>query len=249
MLSLLVAGSALSGSAAEIRVTTEYLYPTEYTVTPIVSVSPSGQTLTLGGLVTPSSFEMREVGALMTVEASVVNLSALNDLAESDYQERRRGNTPLIMAAARGDLSEVVRLVMAGAFVNVRNNMGATALTGAATGGFLDVVDYLLRHSASVNGRASNGATALLYAARNGHVETVQRLLRSGADANAADRNGVTPLMVASYGGFGDVVQALLSAGARVGARDNRGTTAIQLAQHRDHLPIVMLLTQTRARP
>ncbi len=73
-----------SGQEAVIKVVTEFIYPTEFSVEPITTQSSAGNTTTdlqIGGLVEPSNFEMREVGVVLQVvpevspEGQMINLS------------------------------------------------------------------------------------------------------------------------------------------------------------------------------
>jgi len=59
-----------SGAEATIKVVTEYIYPTEFTVEPIVGYSGSnvsGSSQPIGAVVEPGGFETREVGVILTV--------------------------------------------------------------------------------------------------------------------------------------------------------------------------------------
>lgn len=70
-----------SGTEATIKVVTEYIYPTEFTVTPITARSASGADTIVGGVVEPSGFETREVGVILSVlpevspETQMINLT------------------------------------------------------------------------------------------------------------------------------------------------------------------------------
>lgn len=73
-----------SGSEATIKVVTEYIYPTDFTVTPIQGAAAGGAgagTTITGGVVEPSGFETREVGVILTVlpevspEGTMINLT------------------------------------------------------------------------------------------------------------------------------------------------------------------------------
>jgi general secretion pathway protein D len=71
-----------SGAEATIKVVTEYIYPTEYTVTPITGTTgTSGTSTIMGGIVEPGGFETREVGVILTVvpevtpDGSMINLT------------------------------------------------------------------------------------------------------------------------------------------------------------------------------
>jgi len=69
-----------SGNEAEIKVVTEYIYPTEFEVTPITAQQDGVSTI-VGGVVEPSTFETREVGVILSVlpevstESQMINLN------------------------------------------------------------------------------------------------------------------------------------------------------------------------------
>jgi ankyrin repeat protein len=94
------------------------------------------------------------------------------------------GETPLMMAALRGELAWVQRLVERGAQVN---RSGWTPLHYAASGPEVSVVAYLLDRGAAIDAQAPNGSTALMMAARYGALDAAPLLLRRGA--NPALRN------------------------------------------------------------
>ncbi|MFO7870241.1 MAG: hypothetical protein R6V03_02280 [Kiritimatiellia bacterium] len=69
-----------AGQPATIKVVTEYIYPTDFTVTPISGADAAGNTTIVGGVVEPSNFETREVGVILRVtptlsaEGKMINL-------------------------------------------------------------------------------------------------------------------------------------------------------------------------------
>ena len=59
-----------------------------------------------------------------------------------------QGETPLIVASARGDLFDMKLLVAAGCDVNAKATDGSTALMEAASVGYLDCVKFLIENKA-----------------------------------------------------------------------------------------------------
>ena len=96
----------------------------------------------------------------------------------------QRDESPLMLAALRGQESLVVKLVSRGAMVN---KTGWTPLHYAATGGQLRVLAFLIGSGADVNAESPNGTTPLMMAAMYGNDATVKLLLESGA--NVETRN------------------------------------------------------------
>jgi ankyrin repeat protein len=88
------------------------------------------------------------------------------------------GRTAIQLAAEKGHLAVVERLLQENADVNAREDGGRTALQAAAGGGHLAVVERLLQENADVNAAAGEyrGRTALQAAAEGGHLAIVELL-------------------------------------------------------------------------
>lgn len=126
----------------------------------------------------------------------------------------RNGETALSLAAYKGKLPFVKRLVEAGADVNL---YGWPPLIYASFNGHAAVVDYLLKKGAEVNATTDNGSTALLFAARFGHLEVVELLLQNNADPNLANERGATAIDWALKTENTDIADLLRKAGGRSG--------------------------------
>jgi ankyrin repeat protein len=89
------------------------------------------------------------------------------------------GETPLMMAALRGDIDWARRLIERGAKVHKE---GWSPLHYAATGPESKIVAMLLDRGAPVDSRSPNRTTPLMMASRYGAEASVDLLLARGAD-------------------------------------------------------------------
>lgn len=111
----------------------------------------------------------RQLVALIIAEASALhgidsdNLeSVLESLRQGAYSNIRNnaGWTPLMLAAARGDLDGVREVLNFNPDLNRTENDGWTALHFAASGGHEDIVEMLLKANANPSIRTTDGRTA-----------------------------------------------------------------------------------------
>src|SRR5579859_2793911 len=114
------------------------------------------------------------------------DLAALRQLIRDPGPKARdaRGNSPLMYAAALGNLESMRLLLDAGADPNAANDFAATPLMWCA--GDAAKVRLLLAKGAEVNTVDAGGYTPLLNAAGNGNrsADMVKLLLEHGAHVN-----------------------------------------------------------------
>jgi ankyrin repeat protein len=154
------------------------------------------------------------------------------------------GNTPLISAASKGQLSVAKFLLDSGADVSRRNNTGQMALHVAAGNGHKAMAELLLRHGADVNAGGDSDRTALQDAMRRGYEAVIEVLLAAKPDVNRKDRSGYTALHTAMSTRRPPLVEKILALGADVQARDNSQKTALHLTAQKD---IIELLIASKA--
>jgi len=99
------------------------------------------------------------------------------------------GETPLMMAALRGDLDWTKRLIARGAQVN---RAGWTPLHYAASGPEATVVALLLDRGAAIDALAPNQSTPLMLAARYGGEDAAPLLLSRGANPRLRNDRGLS---------------------------------------------------------
>lgn len=154
--------------------------------------------------------------------------------------------TPLVYAAAAGELEVVRVLIEKGANILATTvNSGKTALHYAADNGDDEMVAYLLDRGAQPGQHGSDGFTVYMYAAMNNHASVV-RLLLEHTEVNGLDATDNycrrTALHWAAQKGHGEVVAALLRHGARADTRDRAGISPLRTAVYHGRLEILGLL-------
>lgn len=108
-------------------------------------------------------------------------------------RRNRRGETPLQVAAIKGDAARVQQLLSGGANPNVRDNAGWTPLHEASSQGALEVVRLLLGAGACVNASGPDGVTPLHDAVLSNVPDVVLLLRSAGASVDARTNDGRTP--------------------------------------------------------
>lgn len=129
----------------------------------------------------------------------------------SEDSKLTRDEADLLDAAAKGNVSEVERLLTKGVDSNVKDDRwipwDITPLMHASRWGHVEVVRALLAAGASLKARDKHvpgepaGKTALHYAAGKRHIAVAKLLVEAGADVNAVGTAGTgTALMEALEG-------------------------------------------------
>lgn len=106
-----------------------------------------------------------------------------------------RGETPLMLAAIKGDKALAQKLLEMGAPINA--DYGWTALHYSASTGKHEMTQFLIDKGAEVNARTERGVTPLYMAARIVAAPTVEVLLRAGADKTLCNDQGISPEAIA----------------------------------------------------
>ncbi|XP_069010696.1 BRCA1-associated RING domain protein 1 [Embiotoca jacksoni] len=108
-------------------------------------------------------------------------------------KRNHKGESPLHLAAIKGDVEAVKELLDLGADPNLKDNAGWTPLHEACNLGHLAVVEVLVSKGALLNTPGYENDSPLHDAVRNGHSAIVKLLLQLGASQNVLNLYGKRP--------------------------------------------------------
>ncbi|KAL6833118.1 putative ankyrin repeat-containing protein [Trichoderma sp. SZMC 28015] len=166
----------------------------------------------------------------------------------ADIETRdNKGQTPLLLAAGKGDEAAFKLLLESGAHIEAKDKNGKTALLLAAGKGDEAAVKLLLDRGADINAKDKIGKTALLLAAGKGEEAAFKLLLERGTDINARDKNGQTALLLTAEKGDKAAVKLLLERGADIEARDEEKWSPLLIAVACGYEGIIKLLLENGA--
>jgi uncharacterized protein len=132
------------------------------------------------------------------MEGSLKVAKTLLDLSGTKVDTRSKNDeTPLMMAALKGNVPFAKRLIERGADVY---KTGWTPLHYAATGGHVEMIKLLLENHAYIDTESPNKTTPLMMAAQYGNAASVQLLIDEGANMAAKNDQGMTALDFARLG-------------------------------------------------
>lgn len=148
---------------------------------------------------------------LMAVRLDSIRAAeALVDAKATRVDERNaHGETPLMLAALRGHLGLVKRLLAREADVNMP---GWTPLHYAATRGHVDIMRLLIEAHAYLDAESPNGTTPLMMAAHYGSADAVRLLLSEGADPTLKNEQGLNAVDFAQRANRRDMADLIAAA-------------------------------------
>ena len=140
-------------------------------------------------------------------DGSLKAANALIDWPKTKVETRNaQDESPLMMAALKGHLDVVKKLIERDADIN---KPGGAPLHYAATGGHLAVMELLLEQHAFIDAESPNGTTPLMMAAHYGSPAAVKLLLEGGADTAMKNQLGLTAIDFARRGNRPDSLEMI----------------------------------------
>lgn len=168
----------------------------------------------------------------ISFDLSPTGSERLIQVEQTDAGGRKLKPTPqLAVAAEKGDIAAVKKLLIAGADINARGKYRQTALHTAILNQHIKLAGVLIQGGASVEAVDEHGSTALTTAVMAGDLSSTKRLIQAGADVDHRDKSGITPLMWAVNYGHVSIVKVLLENGADPNAKNGEGQTALMYAR------------------
>ena len=172
------------------------------------------QALLTRGLDANSPSPEGQIGLTMALVAeSLKAAEVLMNWPQTDINTlNSKGESPLMLAAFKGQKDIVERLIKKGADIN---KTGWTPLHYAASSGQLAIISLLLDHHAYIDAESPNGTTPLMMAAKYGSGEAVDLLVAEGADTQLKNQRGMTALQFAETGERPDAIRSLSAIAAQ----------------------------------
>jgi beta-lactamase regulating signal transducer with metallopeptidase domain len=181
-------------------------------------------------------------GVLSRILTKKGDTAAVNSVVAVIVDGFESTDRALFEAAERGDISNIERLLIAGAKVNCILQGDGTPLIAAALNDRVAAVRLLLDRGADPNLAVSGDGNPLIVAAREGHLAVVALLLERGADPNLAVLGDGNPLIMAAREGHAAIVALLLDHGASIDKMVPEDENALIQASGEGHLNVVKLL-------
>lgn len=185
-------------------------------------------------------------------ESSRILLEFSADIKVTDNKGNNVVHTLMLTGTENTELLEF--LILKGADVHLKNNLGYTPLYLACLKNFSHYCKVLIKYGADVQVVDKNGYT-LLHALSEFNVnqnkhkkkEIVDLLIKCKLSASVPIKNGITPLHLAAERGELNMIEFLLNNGAKVDCKnDETGATPIHIAAKNNRADVIGLLLKVR---
>ncbi|MEM4367217.1 MAG: ankyrin repeat domain-containing protein [Candidatus Anstonellales archaeon] len=149
---------------------------------------------------------------------------------EDKRRAERLGEELVESIKKENSLKDVVRLILEGADLDVKGDLGRTALIRAIEYERKNIPEVLIKAGANVDLQDNVGNNALWWAVKSEDKKTVEMLVNAGADVDLQDDDGMTALMWVVYWQREEIVKFLLQNGANPFLKNKNGETALYVA-------------------
>nr|XP_019583700.1 PREDICTED: ankyrin repeat and death domain-containing protein 1B [Rhinolophus sinicus] len=159
----------------------------------------------------------------------------LRDLDQPD----EKGRKPFLLAAERGHVEMIEKLIFLNLHTSEKDKEGNTALHLAAQHGHTSAVRVLLSQWPEINETNENGGTPFFLAVAGGHEECSQVLLAAGSDINIPNKLNISALQIATQNGHASLVSFLLSENVDLHMKVKPKESPLHLAVINNHITVV----------
>ena len=168
-------------------------------------------------------------------EATKANDSAkvsilVREGVDLNFGDEKENRTPLMIAAANGNLELMKLFLEKGAEVDAVDKNGTTAIYYAILRNKPAAVKFLIEKNTDINHKSTTDLTPLMGAARMKRAEIIPILLKAGAKINEQNQSKITALHFAVASGDKETVKAILKGKPDINLKDKRGATPIVTA-------------------
>jgi ankyrin repeat protein len=150
----------------------------------------------------------------------------------------------LMIAASKGYIKEIDRLIKKGADINAETMEGCTPLVLAVSNNQPEAANLLIRYGSDVNKITAAYETPLLIAVKNQNEEIAEALIRAGAEIDFSDIHDATALHYASIYGYFQLVDMLLYYDASIDKKTTDGITPLTASIWAGNADVADLLIQ-----
>ncbi|XP_076083733.1 uncharacterized protein LOC143054607 isoform X1 [Mytilus galloprovincialis] len=176
------------------------------------------------------------------VERVKLCLETCSNINHISIQDWKRPDTPLIMAAMRGELEITKMLLEKGCLIELADKDNYTAFMWATVKQHLEVTELLIEHGCNKEVIDRHNYTSLMKAAEHGHTEVTKLLLKYKTRTEDVDADNDTALMFAAGNGNLEVTKLLLDNNCNKEAVNIYEYTAFVIAAENGHLQVCRLL-------
>ncbi|KAM9253823.1 ankyrin repeat and death domain-containing protein 1B [Dugong dugon] len=156
----------------------------------------------------------------------------LKDLNQPD----EKGRKPFLLAAEKGHVEMIEKLISLNLYTSEKDKEGNTALHLAAKHGHSPAVQVLLTQWQEINETNENGETPFLLTVEGGHEECCKVLLAAGSDINIPNKLNVNAFQIATRNGHGSLVNFLLGENVHL---HQKVESPLHLAVINNHITVV----------
>lgn len=153
----------------------------------------------------------------------------------------------LMIAASRGNVEEVNRLVRLGADILAETEQGVTALIFAIANDRTEAAKILIDYGSDPEKVTTDGETPFLIAVKNQNADITEALIRAGIDIDYTDKYDATALHYAAVYDYLAIADMLLYYDASIEKKTVEGSTPLLAAVFVGNADIADLLIQNGA--